>query len=222
VEQQLKLDLQKQFDDANLELEEMKAKNASLEGDITKYQGDLKAQKARIESLLGDSRNLKKAREELESLKASYANKIAELTAQIDQLTAANATLTTEKTQLQTDLSAEKTARQEVVAQKEQVTAEKTKVEEERTNLSKKVDVASLVRVSDITAVGFNVKDSGKEVKKNYAKNIERLKVCISLGQNDIVAAGRETFQVRIITPTGESLSTPSQGGGVLKTNKGE
>ena len=221
-EVQMKEELEKQFQDANLQLEEMKTKNTTMTGEIEKYQRDLKAQKDKVAGLIGVGKDLKIAREELNNLRLSYEAKVAELTAQVDQLTKANGTLTVEKTALQGELATEKTARQEVIAAKEVVQQEKTKVEDDNRALTKKVDVASLVKVSDITAVGFTVKESGKEVKKNFAKNIERLKVCFSLAQNDIIAGGREVFYVRIISPTGETINIASQGGGILTTNKGE
>ncbi len=219
---QLKLELDKQIQDANLQLEEMKTKNGTMTAEIEKYQSEIKAKAAKISSLISVSNDLKAAREEMNNMRLGFEAKVAALTAQVDQLTTEKNVLTTEKTALQGDLAAEKTARQQVVAAKEAVVAEKTKVEDDNRALTKKVDVASLVKVSDITAVGFTVKDSGKEVKKNFAKNIERLKVCFSLAQNDIIAGGREVFYVRIITPTGETINVASQGGGILTTNKGE
>jgi DNA repair ATPase RecN len=211
-----------QFNEANIKLEELKASNTSMTSQIEQYQRELNEKKAKINSLLKDSKNLALVRAELASTKADYDSKIADLMAQVASLTAANTDLTGKNTQLTTDLTTEKSQKAAVIAEREQVTSERNDLVVEKTALTKKVDIASAIRVSNVQVTGLAVKGSGKEKTTTTASKTSRLNICFNTMKNDVVASGREQFYVRIINPTGETMTVASQGGGTFKNNREE
>ena len=60
------------------------------------------------------------------------------------------------------------------------------------------------------------MRGSGKAVKKNYAKNVDQLRICFSTVENEVVAPGTEQFFVRIINPIGETMAIDEVSSGVL------
>ena len=62
--------------------------------------------------------------------------------------------------------------------------SEKTSLESERNQLSKKVDVASAIRVKNIEVKAKDVRSNGKERSKSKAKKVDKLN---SLYQPDVV-----------------------------------
>ena len=83
--------------------------------------------------------------------------------------------------------------------------------------LAGKVNVASSVKVNEITAVGYRVKSSGKESDTKKANNIDGVKVCFNTTSNIIADAGPERFYLRIINPRGEVMAIEDLGSGNMK-----
>jgi len=223
-EEDLNAKLDQQFKDATTQLEDMKGKNTELNSLIDKQKGELESQKAKIANLINVKKDLAGARAELGKMRdqvSGYVSQIADLQNKNKELTTNVATLTSEKTQLQTDFTKEKMAKEDLSSQKDALAQEKAKVEEERTMLAKKVDIGSVIHVTNITTKGYHVKDSGKENEKTHASNIDRLKWCFDAIENQVTPSGKETFYFRILDPTGVAISTQT-GGGVLKLDGGK
>jgi hypothetical protein len=83
--------------------------------------------------------------------------------------------------------------------------------------LSKKINMASLLRPSAITATGVRMKSSGSEDETDNAKKAEKLKVCWDVPENDVADAGTKIFYLRIINPDGITMAVESSGSGVIK-----
>ena len=92
--------------------------------------------------------------------------------------------------------------------------SEKTQLEGERQVLSKKVDIASAIRVRNVTVKAIDVRGS-KEKSKNKAKKVDKLNICFMTEANEVAPAGEETFYLRIVDPTGTPLAIESLGSGV-------
>ena len=60
--------------------------------------------------------------------------------------------------------------------------------------LSKKVNIASVVKVKDISVAGEKVNSKGKAKKKKRSKAVDRLKVCFTTTANEVADAGVEEF----------------------------
>ena len=218
--EQLKADLEKQYYEALSELEEMRGSNEELNALIEEQKAEIGEQKDRIAAMLGDSRNYDKARKELKKMKAQveqYLAEINQLREQNQELMATNEQLNTEKQVLSTDLESQRMANQELTTVQATLVSEKEALETERNMLSKKVDIASVIKVDNLDVSGIKVKSSGKPVKKKFAKNIDQLKVCFTTTANQVADPGTEQFHIRIISPLGETLAIDELGSGSFK-----
>lgn len=223
--EKLKTELEKQYYEALAELEEMRGSNEELNSLIDKQKEDLKTQKDKISKLIRSGKakksDLAAARQQIQDLAAQRDQYMAEVTQLKDQnqsLTAQTVQLSEDKTLLQDEVSKGRMMNDELVTAKAALVSEKEELETERAVLSKKVSIASVIKVSTITAEGWKIRKSGKPVKKRYAKNIDRLTLCFDATQNNVVEAGSEQFHVRIINPVGETLAIEELGSGVLNS----
>ena len=224
-EEDLNGQLEQQFKDATAQLEEMKGKNTELNSLIDKQKADLSSQKDKIAGLINVKKDLNGARAELARMKASvdgYLAQIATLEQEKKSLTDNVATLTTEKTKIQEDFTKERAEKEQVMTAKTAVEQEKAKIEAEKAVLAKKTEIGSVVKVTNISTVGYAVSEKGKLKEKTQAKNIDRLKWCFEALENRVTDGGTETFYLRIIDPTGVAIGTTAGGGGVLKLTDGK
>lgn len=218
TKESLLADTQKQYDDAIAQLDQSKSSNTELNNIIEQQKAELTEQKNRIDKLAGDSRKLASAREELGRMRAQvdgYVEKIKQLEGDKEALTAANVLLQQEKMTLSTDLSAKTAEANDLSTAKAALVSEKETLTTQNTFLSKKVDIASVIKVSEVEVSLAAVKDSGKEKKARKAKNIDRIKICFKAAANRVAEAGTEKFYVKVLDPTGTVLAVESLGSGV-------
>lgn len=228
--EEVKAELQEEYDNAIAELDEALAENTGLGDVIQKQKTDLEKQKSKISSILRSSKSskseLKKARGEIKNLirnQSEFLARIDQLEKEKVVLTESNIRLSEEKQNLQTEIVREKENTQALSNEKAQLESEKTNLEQQKDVLSKKVDVASAVKVAKLSGTGFKIRKSGKRVKKRYAKNIDVINLCFTTLENDVVAPGMEAFYIRMISPLGETLYIEELGSGVTvhsKTNE--
>ncbi len=89
-------------------------------------------------------------------------------------------------------------ARDEVV----QIQDYATELERDREELSTKVEVASALRADQIAALGYRTRGfTGREVEMDRADRVEYVRVCFTIAQNPIAAAGPRNIYVRIAGP---------------------
>lgn len=218
-------ELNVQFDDATAQLEQERTTNAELSAKIDEQLAQLEKQKSKISGLIRNKGDLKAARKEIQAMlaqKDQYLGEIALLKEQVEQLTEANTTLTTEKEGLAQNLNETKTMLEEETTAKAALISEKTQLESTNKVLGKKVDIASAIRVSNVTVKSVAVKSSGKEKKKRRAKNIDKLNICFTTEANDVTDAGVETFYLRVVDPTGAPLAIETLGSGIASNKKSE
>lgn len=215
----LKIELEKQYHEALSDLEEMRDNNDQLNEIIDRQKLELRQQKDRIDKIIREGGDFNRARVEIKNLSAQVAQYISE----IQKLKSENEALTLEKDQLaqlsrqlEENLDSAILANQKLSGDFEATTNEKQQISAERNKLAETVAFASVVKVSDISVTGLKERNSGKIVKKKYAKNVEALKVCFKALPNDIVRAGLERFYIRIINPVGETLAIEELGSGVI------
>ncbi len=217
--QQLKADLEKQYYQALADLEAMRGSNEELNALIEKQKEELKASKGRIDGLIANKRDLSKAREEIANLKGQVDQYLAEINTLKEQnglLTEANQQLTERTNVLESDLSQQRVTNEELSTAKAALMSEKESLQSERERLARKVDIASVVKVSGITVTPQKTKKSGKEVKRDNAKNVDVLNICFNTTANQVVESNSETFHIRIINPIGETLAVEEMGSGVF------
>ena len=223
--EQLKAELEKQYYDALSELEEMRGSNDELNALIDQQKEELTQQKDRIERLLKDNRNLGSARKEVKRLSAQveqYLAEINQLKAENEELTARTVSLSEANENLSSDLADQKVANEELSSVRATLVSEKEDLLKDREMLSGKVNLASVIKVSNIEASGIKVRKSGKGVKKNNAKNIDHVQICFTTTENLVSDPGMELFLVRIINPLGETLFIDELGSGEFTNATGE
>ncbi len=215
-------ELEASFNEANAQLDEMRTTNAELNAKIDEQKEKLAAQKRKIARLIRNSRDLKKAREEIANMNAQiaqYIQEIQQLKEQNAQLVSANEGLTKEKAMLTENL--EKTsAEKEALAQaKQELETQKQKLESTNEVLNKKVTAASAIKAINIDVRPVKIRKSGKEVKKRYARSVDKINICFTADANRVADGGKEVFYVRIINPMGETMAIESLGSGTLTSS---
>jgi regulator of replication initiation timing len=206
-------DLDAKYNDAVSQLEQQKGVNAELDAKINAQIQELDTKKNEIAQLIREKRDYRSAMARFETQKNQYLAEINQLKEQVGVLTETNTQLNTSLTETKTKLDEESTAKAALIS-------EKTVLETEKTALSQKVDIASAVKVHNITVKPIDVRKSGKERSKTKAKSVDKLSICFTTESNEVVPAGEETFQIRIIDPTGAPLAIESLGSGVAQEKK--
>lgn len=205
-------DLEVSFSNATDQLEGLKSDNVALNSIIEEQKVELEKKRDRINQLIYVERNYNQAQKEIESLKAlsdKYVTEIQNLKDKNLQLTSENESLIQETAELSDSLSL-------TSQEKEKLEELRIKLEEERDELGAKVDVASAIRVNNVTATGYKIRNSGKLVDKSNADKVEQVSVCFTTEENPIAEEGEEVFYVRIINPLGETLAIEDLGSGTL------
>ena len=224
--EKLKADLEKQYYESLTELEEMKGNNEELNALIDQQKAELKEQKDKIGRMIRSGKSNKKelanAREQMSQMRTQmdqYLSEITTLKEEKQLLTDANMRLNEEKSSLSSQVEQERTMNADLTTAKAALVSEKESLLEEKDMLNKKVNIASVIKVSNVITIGEKVRKSGKPVKKKYAKSVDRLKICFNATENNVTESGMERFYIRIINPLGETLAVEDLGSGVM-TNK--
>jgi len=207
------------YNQAVSELDEMKGNNEELNALIEKQKDELKAKKNQISRLLRTRNDFDKAKTEMSEMRLQldqYVAEVNQLKAQNEELLAQNSDLGNQNKSLQADLSAKSTQAAELETARAQLVSEKKELTEKNTMLDKKVNIASVIKVADVSASGWKIRKNGKAVKKKYAKNVDRLELCFNTSENLVTNPGEEVFQIRIINPLGETLAIEEMGSGVM------
>lgn len=217
--EKLKGELEKQYYESLSELEEMRGNNDELNALIEKQKDELKEKKNQIYRLLKTKNDLESARSEMTAMRLQLNQYVTELnTLKQDNAALQAKTVKLEKSNesLRTDLTSKIEENSQLETARATLVSEKQDLTSKAADLGRKVDIASAVKVTGVTVTGWKIKNSGKAVKKKYAKNIERLELCFNTLDNRVIPAGEEDFFIRIINPLGETLAVEELGSGVL------
>jgi myosin heavy subunit len=215
-------ELDAKYNEAVTQLEQQKGVNAELDNKINAQIQQMEQQKTQIAGLIRDKKEYKSAINSLEKQKNEFLAQIEQLKKQVGVLTEANTSLTTQNQSLNTNLNETKSKLDQESSAKAALVSEKTALETEKTQLSKKVDIASAVKIKNITVKSLMVKSNGKEKERSKAKKVDKLSICFMTEANEVVPAGEETFYLRVIDPTGSPLAIESLGSGVSQDKKKE
>lgn len=215
-------ELNEKYYAARAELESMRTGNEEMNALIEQQQAELKDAKDRIATLIRKGGSLDAARAEISQLNDQVNGYVAEL----NQLREQNALLTDENQQLaqqrdvlETDLNSQRVTNDNLTQERALLVSEREELSSTNNQLSRKVSMASAIKVSNLEAVGQKNRRSGKAVTRRDAANVEQIEVTFNTTVNEIAEAGREEFYVRIINSQGETLAIDQMGSGVF-TNK--
>lgn len=210
------------FDEANAQLDEMRTSNAELNTLIDQQKEKLATQKKKISRLIRSGKNLKKAKIEIENMNAQlaqYVSEINQLKEQNAQLVSANEGLSQDKAMLTSKVEETTAANERLQTVKSELEATKEKLTSSNDMLNKKVTAASAIKAVGIVVTPVKIRKSGKEVKKRYAKSIDKVNVCFNADANRVTDGGTETFYIRILNPMGETLAIESMGSGTVTSS---
>lgn len=207
----LRAKLEKEYYESLSSLEEMKGQNAELNKVIDAQKAQLAQQKAKIDDLIRNKKDLAAARTQIDGLKTQLNQYLAEIN-----------TLKADKEKLNAKVA-------EVEAQAATLQANVTTLSENNTNLNNQLtstnkdleetkaredNLKKVIKVDKVELIPINNK--GDEVKK--AKSADGFKVVFKTSKNTF-ARGKETFYVQIISPQGVTVSNKAM---KLKLNNDE
>ncbi len=223
--QQVSQDLQLSFDDVSDRLENMKGDNVELNALIEEQKGQLSKQKDKINSLVWTKGKLNEAKKEIAALQAmgeKYLSEITTLKEENSLLAEANFTLSEEKAVLTQRVARTAEENEDLIAKKIELEDYNKELSKEKDFLSKKVNVASVIKVNNVLGSGYKVNNKGDLIKRKYAKYVDRVSVCFTTETNLVTDQEEEEFYLRIIDPLGETMVIEDLGSGILINSKGE
>lgn len=215
-----KQELEEQYNLALTDLDEMKGNNTELNAMIENQKTELTRSKSRIGRLLKDSKNLAAAREEialLVSQRDEYVAQIVQLQEENQGLVNTNRTLSDEKESLTANVQQKSSLIDEMESEKAVLMSQKNEVDSKNAELSAKVNIASVIKTRNIDVSGWKIKKSGVAAQRKSAKNVDYVQVCLDTYENEVAEMGSETFFIRVVNPTGETMAVESLGSGVLE-----
>ncbi len=189
-------DLDSRYTATLVDLENYRGKNAELDSMISlneKTINDLQA-------------SLKKDRTNRQLNEAEYKKHLADLDVVVSDLNTKIEQLQKEKNML---LVAKDSMGNVITVN----TIAISDLQNSNSKLNTKVTIASLLIPEEITISGITSKSNGNESTTMKAEKSDYLKICLNLPANKTADAGRKTFLIRIINPTGSLLSENDSSG---------
>ncbi len=182
------VNLDKELDETYAELNQYKGTSERLDSLLQEANEQIDQQKARIEKLMRNEKNLsvrnKKLAaelEELQRLKNEYLEKIDQLLIENQNLKRAN----------------------------EELTQKNAEVSQ---NLESTVNQASVLRSEYLISKAYKKRSNSKYVETALAKRTNKLEVCFALLDNAIAKAGEKRVYLRIVEPGGKTLGNTAEG----------
>lgn len=170
------------------DLEALKATyDAALE-EKTSLSEELEAERQKVVALLEEVKRHKATASSLSGYKKRYEEmekKLNALMLENEQLKAENEGLVKIVDSTNTVLIEEREYTRELLGQNEE--------------LSKKVDIASKLTISDLKTGAYKVKSSGKEVATERARRADILKIEFTIAENKIAKTGDKSYYVQVI-----------------------
>lgn len=172
--------IQRELELLNEDYEELISQNQGLEEKLS-------AEQIRIEELIEELKNTKSSdrarisqlKKEMNSLKDIMKGFVR----QIDSLNRLNQVITAENVRVMSENKEYKQKTQELL--------------EEKDELNEQIEIASVVKARGLSATPVN--DKGKP--RDRASKVERIDICLTLSENDIVEKGSRFVFVRISRP---------------------
>jgi cell division protein FtsB len=186
-----KAKLQVQLNELEQDLTDATANADSLNESLLAKDEELKAKVAQLQSALRrgnmSAAQLERARNEIDQLRY-YIRKYQD---EIIALKKENELLASENNGLKKTVETEQRKSSDLINQ--------------NINLSNKVAVASLLKTTNLNALGVRYRSNGKEVESNRVKTLERIKISFNLADNQVAQQGSRDIYVRVINPAGNA-----------------
>lgn len=180
------------------QLNSYKGKNAQLDSLIEEKNREIQAKAQEIRGLLKDKKAYAAAMEELEKLRY-YVKKYQD---EISTLTTKNEKLQQQNKEITATLKEEKDKNENLTMK--------------NITLENKVTLGKKLSFTAFNVLGINKRGSGRETETTRAKRVDLIKITFTLDKNYVADLGAKNFYLRIITPSGTTLSNETMGGGKL------
>tara|TARA_Y100000385_G_scaffold235821_1_gene249744 strand:+ start:921 stop:1877 length:957 start_codon:yes stop_codon:yes gene_type:complete len=208
--QKFQAELDGEYQVALSSLENMKNDNQELNGLIESQKMELKSQKSKINDLIWTKRELDKAKSEmanLNQLTQQYLGQINQMKQENELLVTQNAELTESNTVLTTSLQSEKEVTAQLEVTKTRLMSENQSLNSNNSDLSEKVDIASAVKLDEITFLAGSINEDGSFKKRIRKKKMDVFQTCFVTRANLVTEPGEEIFMVRVIDQNGQTLT---------------
>ena len=206
---------QLEFDYKNLqdEYDQLKSSIVDEDGLLATREYDIKVKQEEINKILNDANtskeDLKKAEKMIKDLKSEisgYKLEVARLEKENAILVKNNALLTTERDSISTTLTNERTER----------------VAEKQVAQQKEEELSTTLSVSNHKIAPLKVRNNGKEVTKNKATKVDKIRVSFDIDRNSRAVSGNKEIYVSIRKPNGQIGKFGGAESGTLKLHSGD
>ncbi len=169
-------------------LNELKLKYDSAIAENTSMSDELIVERDKVVKLMDEVRIAKNSSKSIDGFKQKYLdlnNKMNSLIAENEGLTKMNSSLVVQRDSTITVLNTAKIEKENLVVQ--------------NTEMTKTIEVASKLTVSNLKASAFKVKNSGKQIATDKASRADALKIDFTIAENKIAKTGDKDYYVQII-----------------------
>ena len=175
------------------ELNDMLAQYDTLSSTNDTLNAQLADERAKVEKLIQQVKNgnwtiykLKKEAESLRKIMKGFVHTI-------DSLNTANIELMAENQNIKGELGKER--------------EKATQLESEKSKLAAKVKIGERLQAVFIESYGQKVKNNNIHKRTDRARAVEKIKTCVTIGENDLAKSGKKDVYVRLIAPSGKVLT---------------
>jgi len=184
-----KVELQQELDSLLLEHAKVKIEYGQLADSLVVKDSLIQADAVEIRRLLDTEWEYYKVKKKLSQLQLVAQGYVL----QMDSLYRVNASLSEENVAMKKDIK--------------DLKKEKEQIETERKALSGKVEIAAVLKATNMEAVGLRMRSGGeKEVATDKVQRVGQLRVCFTISENALAAAGKKEIFLRIARPDQEIL----------------
>ncbi len=170
------------------DLEELKARYDAAIAENTSMSDELIAEREKVVNLMTDLKKSKGDASSMAKYKSQYfslENKMKEMIAENDNLKKDNAKLTTQRDSTVTVLGESRKYNEVLVGQNQE--------------LSKTVEVAQKLTVSNLNTAAYKLRSSGKQIATEKASRADILKISFTIAENKVAKQGDKTYYVQVI-----------------------
>jgi hypothetical protein len=178
----------------NNELADYKGKNEELDQLLSSANKSIQLKEAKITKLINQNASLKKIQKEMKALRAMKAKTLA----RIGDLEKQNQSLVKENEALKTDNA--------------QLHNLVETLQAENTELERKVDIASVLKVQNVSVITEKKTKKGSYSKSTRSKSTDRFLVSFDLVENRVAEKGPKKLYLKITDPKGNMIETSESG----------
>lgn len=184
-----RVELMSQLDSLMKAHDQIKAEYGQLSDSLVKKDQIIQANALKIKKLLTTRWEYFRVKRKLANLQHIEQGFVR----QLDALYRENHTLTKENHKIKEEVKSEKQKNQNLVKEKK--------------TLFNKVQLASVISSYDFKVGGVHVTGSGRERKTDKIRRVNKIKVCFTLGANNITTPGSKNIYIRIAQPNKKILT---------------